>query len=157
MKIDSSWADPSTDYPLSFKWNDLDIFREWDGSPADTVVNWYVVLNGDTLINYSETDPDSMVFSQEGMIIRTNCAFVYIDNVFIRSLTPGSNHDSTHYCLQDSASTNYIDWTANPDTIKSSSEIWGTYYEWNTLTDTLSQLNPNTTYYIRLKARSGRN
>ena len=157
LAYDTTWADPATNYPKSFKWNTLRVARDFDGSPKDTSINWDVVLNGDTLFEYTESNTDSMVFDQEGIIIKTNKAFVTIDNIFIRYLTPGLNNDSTKFALQDSSGTlKYINYAANPDTIASSTAIWGLYSDWHTLADTLSQLNPYTTYNLRLKAKNGR-
>ncbi|MFX0181952.1 MAG: fibronectin type III domain-containing protein [Candidatus Hodarchaeota archaeon] len=158
LKADSSWSDPSaTDFLMGFKWNNLQIVRDWRGTPIDTTVRWSVVLNDDSLFHYSELTTDSMVFDQDGIIIATNAWGIYFDNIWIKSITPGSNHDSTHYALEDSANSVYVDWQPAPDTLAGASEVWGTYNEFGGSLDTLTSLDAFTTYYFRLKARNGRN
>ena len=157
LETDSSWSDPtSTDYLQGFKWNNLKIVRDWRGTPIDTTVRWSVVLNDDSLFHYDETDMDSVVFSQDGMIIATNAWGIYFDNIWIKSITPGSNHSLTNYALQDSANNVYVDWQPAPDTLAGASEVWGTYSEFGSALDTLTNLDTFTTYYFRLKAKNGR-
>ena len=157
LEADSSWSDPTTtDYLQGFKWNNLKVVRDWRGTPIDTTVRWSVVLNDDSLFHYSETNTDSMVFDQDGIILATNAWGIYFDNIWIKSITPGSNHSLTDFALQDSVNNVYVDWQSVPDTLASASEVWGTYSEFGGSLDTLTGLDAFTTYYFRLKARNGR-
>jgi len=157
LKMDSTWSDPTaTDNPVGFKWNNLKIVRDWQGTPIDTTIRWSVVLNEDSLFHYNEINMDSVVFNQDGIILATNCWGIYFDNIWIKSITPGSNHSLTDYALQDSVNNVYVDWTAVPDTLKTATEVWGTYSEFGGVKDTLTGLDAFTTYYFRLKARNGR-
>ena len=73
-------------------------------------------------------------------------------------IDPQDNPAHTKYAVQDSISGLYVDWTANPDTLRTGPPGdwgWRTYDEWGAASgDTLAALSPDSLYGIRVKARN---
>lgn len=137
-----------------YKWHTIKVIRDWTSSPFDSSVTWKLYFDGDSVGVKVENPPLFNTADSTGMNGVSHR--MWFDNFLHHHITPSVNHDSTHYAVQEQNSGNYVDWRANPDTLASTTEIWGTFNEWrSTGWDTLTGLNANTSYIIRVKARNG--
>lgn len=133
-----------------FKWHTIKIVRDFNGSPQDTSVTFTVYLDGDSTMSAS----DKTYFTSDFLGIRvfSDTSDIRIDDIQFRQQRPSANHDSTHYAVQDSVTSKYVQDSSDQLGV---SEDWRTWIEWGAANgDTLSFLKPDSSVVLRSKARN---
>jgi hypothetical protein len=139
----------NTTYTGDYKWKTVLVTVDKEQNPSTLSYTWKFYLDGDSLGVMSDTT----YHDYSWFVLEASHRRMWFDSFWIRGLTPSSNDDSTHYCIQDSISSKYLDASHN---LTSSTAIWQTFSEWGGEDGFYFISSPYSHYIIRSKSRSGR-